>query len=115
MTDQQHAMPDWQIEPQSEHSFSSLKSGLGFLAGHQGSWCIENGLATFTSWPSGRVDRYNQETLELAIQNTKDNRSGYKTYDAYRAALFHLQSGLAMLNVCIKSNLFCMAEVTYPE
>jgi hypothetical protein len=82
--------------PPSQSEYS-LKSDLSFLSHYTGSWSVKNGVATFTSWPGGKIDRYNQERLELAIQNVKNNRSEYAIYDAYRAHLCHFQSGLSML------------------
>ena len=90
---------DRQFDPMYPPSRSeySLKSDLSFLLHDTGSWSVKNGVAAFTSWPGGRIDRYNQESLELAIQNVENNRLEYATYDAYRARLFQLKRGLSML------------------
>lgn len=99
MTDPTTASNDRQFDlmyPSSRSEYS-LKSDLNFLLHDTGSWSVKNGVATFTSWPGGRIDRYNQESLELAIQNVENNRSEYAIYDAYRARLCQLQSGLSML------------------
>jgi 5-keto 4-deoxyuronate isomerase len=92
------ASNDRQCDPMypSSRSDYSLKSDLSFLSHNTGSWSVKNGVATVT-WPRGSVARYNQESLELAIQNVKNNRSVYVTYDDYRAHLCQLQSGLSML------------------
>jgi hypothetical protein len=81
----------------SSRSEYSLKSDLSFLVDDTGWWSVKNGVATFTSWPGYRITRYNQESLELAIQNVKNNRSWYAIDDAYRDRLCQLQSGLSML------------------
>ena len=93
------ASNDRQCDPMypSSRSEYSLKSDLSFLSHNTGSWSVKNGVATFTSWPGDRITRYNQERLELAIHNVKNNHSWYVTYDAYRAHLCQLQSGLSML------------------
>ena len=99
MPDITTASNDRQCDPMypSSRSEYSLKSDLSFLSHNTGSWSVKNGVATFTSWPGDQIARYNQESLELAIYNVKNNRSEYATYDAYRARLCQLQSGLSML------------------
>jgi hypothetical protein len=98
MPDITTASNDRQCDPMypSSRSEYSLKSDLSFLSHNTGSWSVKNGVATFT-WTRGSVARYNQESLELAIQNVKNNRSWYAIDDAYRAHLCQLQSGLSML------------------
>jgi hypothetical protein len=74
------------------------KSGNETCILFQGSWNVKDGIASFTSSLTNTISRYNRQALELAIQNVKNTRSSYKTYDAYIASLFHFQSGLSMLN-----------------
>lgn len=61
-----------------------------------GTWSVKNGIATFTHW-HGETNTYNQESLELAIQNVKRNRSAYATYEAFKEHWFHFSRGLSML------------------
>jgi hypothetical protein len=83
-------------------TYSDLKSDLSFLI-WSGSWSTRDRVATFTSQPSGKITDYDQQSLMLAIQNVKDSRSDHKTYEAYRAHLFHLQSGLSILSAAISA------------
>jgi hypothetical protein len=60
-----------------------------------GYWALENGLAVYRDI-HGKADRYDQPSLELCIQNTKNNRSFYGTYEAYQRHWFHFEHGLAL-------------------
>ena len=61
-----------------------------------GHWALENGIAVYTDI-YGKTDRYNKPGLELAIQNVKNNRSHYATYESYQRHWFHFERGLAQL------------------
>ena len=63
-----------------------------------GHWALKNGLAVYTDI-YGKTNPYNQPSLELAVQNVKNNRSFYATYEAYQRNLFHFECGLALFRV----------------
>jgi hypothetical protein len=97
-------MREWTPSP-LEHTRSTYpdpKSDLSFLT-WSGSWSTRDKVATFASQPSGGITSYDQQSLMLAVQNVKDRRSDYKTYEAYRAHLFHLQSGLSILSAAVSA------------
>jgi hypothetical protein len=58
-------------------------------------WTFENNLAVYRHW-HGKVDRYDRPSLEVAIQNIKNNRNHYATYEAYEHAWFHFERGLGL-------------------
>jgi hypothetical protein len=60
-----------------------------------GCWTFENNQAVYRHW-YGRVDRYNRPSLEEAIQNVKNNRNSYATYEAYQRNWFHFERGLGL-------------------
>ena len=61
----------------------------------EGSWIFENNLAVYRHW-HGKVDRYDRPSLEAAIQNTKNNRNHYATYEAYKRDWFRFERGLGL-------------------
>jgi hypothetical protein len=60
-----------------------------------GWWTLENNLAAYKRW-HGKTDRYDRPSLEAAIQNVKNNRNAYATYEAYQRHWFHLERGLGL-------------------
>ena len=58
-----------------------------------GWWTLENNLAVYKHW-HGKTDRYDRPSLEVAIQNVKNNRNFYATYKAYQRDWFHFERGL---------------------
>jgi hypothetical protein len=60
-----------------------------------GSWTFENNLAVYRHW-HGKADRFDRPSLELAIQNVKNNRDSYATYEAYQRCWFHFERGLGL-------------------
>ena len=70
-------------------------STLMFSTTDLGHWALENGLAVYRDI-HGKTVRYDQPSLELAIENVKNNRSSYATYEAYQRHWFHFERGLAL-------------------
>jgi hypothetical protein len=61
-----------------------------------GNWQLtKDGLAMCTR-PFASASYYTKDSLRMAIQNVKKNRSFYQTYTAYEAALFNFQLGLSL-------------------
>ena len=60
-----------------------------------GRWTLENNLAAYKHWHS-KTDRYDRPSLEVAIQNVKNNQNAYATYEAYQRDLFHFERGLGL-------------------
>jgi hypothetical protein len=58
-----------------------------------GRWTFENNLAVYKHW-HGKTDRYDRPSLEVAIQNVKNNRNFYATYEHYQCDWFHFERGL---------------------
>ena len=63
-----------------------------------GRWTLENGSAVYRDIFRKAV-RYDQPSLEIAIQNVKSNRSHYAAYEAYERAWFHFERGLALFKI----------------
>jgi hypothetical protein len=68
-----------------------------FCSAYEGTWTLEKGLAVFKSTYGGAFP-YNQATLKIAVENTKNSRERYGTHEAYETALFHFERGLALFN-----------------
>jgi hypothetical protein len=62
---------------------------------YMGRWTLENNLAVYKHW-HGKTDRYDRPSLEVAIQNVKNNRNFYATPEAYQRDCFHFERGLGL-------------------
>ena len=60
-----------------------------------GRWTFEKNFAVYRHW-HGKADYYDRPSLELAIQNVKNNRNFYATYEAYERSWFHFERGLGL-------------------
>ena len=60
-----------------------------------GIWYLENGLAVFED-PFKGAAYYDRPSLERAIQNVKNNRKWYATYEAFKRDWFHFERGLSL-------------------
>jgi hypothetical protein len=69
---------------------------------YKGTWTLEKELAVFKS-TYGATVCYNQATLKIAVENTKNSREHHATHEACKRALLHFERGLALFNDTLES------------